>query len=392
MMTMTRALALLAPATVLGYGNDCDVATAKPPHSTEIQFPASENGGRMLGFRTDPPCGPTSTVVVGLAGGGFPVTHMDEVAAAVAAQGISFIALAWPGTHSGYSFEHFGSPLNNWTTYMTNVAVDYLDPVVDHLRADGHTTKIIGFGWALGNRFMRRYERHTGRFDAVIVVSAGDTFEGGDPYLDAWGAIQDDVSNSVEVRYHAWRKRYFGAMNENKTDVAGGWARAKEACTATYAAFFSAFVNPATLYPADDWTVLNGQKPLLLISGSEDRFAPLHANAYRYVALSPDTVTLVEIEGAGHMVPWEAPDEVAHAAAQWLKATLGTCHCGDYCPSEGEWAAIIAGAAVVGLALLILSVVLARKCCKLCKPKAAKDAAVSPAKTTTQAAAPGAAA
>ena len=69
----------------------------------------NHRGGRMLGYRFDPPSGPSKTVITGLTGGGHPVTHLDEYATAMQARGISFISLVWPGAHNGYSFQHFSN-------------------------------------------------------------------------------------------------------------------------------------------------------------------------------------------------------------------------------------------------------------------------------------------
>jgi pimeloyl-ACP methyl ester carboxylesterase len=56
--------------------------------------------------------------------------------------------------------------------------------------------------------------------------------------------------------------------------------------------------------------------PVLVAVGREDRWSPPSQHE-AIAALIPDA-RLVVIEGAGHMLPLEAPDALNHAIADWL--------------------------------------------------------------------------
>jgi pimeloyl-ACP methyl ester carboxylesterase len=60
--------------------------------------------------------------------------------------------------------------------------------------------------------------------------------------------------------------------------------------------------------------------PALIIVGTEDRLTPPKYAMYLYDHLSQ--ATLVEIEGAGHYLQHEAPEELAEALRDWRAQTL----------------------------------------------------------------------
>jgi pimeloyl-ACP methyl ester carboxylesterase len=61
--------------------------------------------------------------------------------------------------------------------------------------------------------------------------------------------------------------------------------------------------------------------PALVVVGTEDRLTPPKYATYLYDHLS--RATLVEIEGAGHYLQHEAPEELAEALRDWRAQTLG---------------------------------------------------------------------
>jgi pimeloyl-ACP methyl ester carboxylesterase len=61
--------------------------------------------------------------------------------------------------------------------------------------------------------------------------------------------------------------------------------------------------------------------PALIVVGTEDRLTPPKYATYLYDHLSQ--ATLVEIAGAGHYLPHEAPEELAAALHDWRAQTLG---------------------------------------------------------------------
>jgi pimeloyl-ACP methyl ester carboxylesterase len=60
--------------------------------------------------------------------------------------------------------------------------------------------------------------------------------------------------------------------------------------------------------------------PALVVVGTEDRLTPLKYATYLYDHLSQ--ATLVEIEGAGHYLQHETPEELAAALRDWRAQTL----------------------------------------------------------------------
>ena len=112
--------------------------------------------------------------MVGYPGSAEPVDSLAEYGKEMAKQGISFIAMAYPGSYNSYFADKDGLP--KYQTFE-EVATYYFRPVTEKLRADG-AKQIVGFGSALGNRIVRLAETHLGLFDVVVVVSAGDQFGG----------------------------------------------------------------------------------------------------------------------------------------------------------------------------------------------------------------------
>jgi pimeloyl-ACP methyl ester carboxylesterase len=283
---------------------------------TKVLFPPNHRGGRMLGYRFDPPSGPSKTVITGLTGGGHPVTHLDEYATAMQARGITFISLVWPAAHNGYSFQHFSN--GTGPTDLAGVAVNYMKPVADYLRANG-ATRVIGFGWALGNRFARLSETALGCFDGVILASAGDTFGAFTGRLAELEEILGDSSKPEAERFAAWRELYLGSGSRDMV-VPGGWGRAHDSCVNTYAGFINVFAGPLE-YLREEWTTAKSA-PILLFSGLDDMFAPVATNGRVYKAWAPDTITLIEVAGSGHMIPWEHPGMLGDETIAWLEATF----------------------------------------------------------------------
>ncbi len=80
------------------------------------------------------------------------------------------------------------------------------------------------------------------------------------------------------------------------------------------------------LYRSGDFTKLAGTEgalgrldvPTLLLWGADDAFAPL-AGAHRFQREIPHA-ELVVVEGAGHFVQEDAPEEVAAALTRFLDA------------------------------------------------------------------------
>ena len=188
--------------------------------ATRIDF-ASYPGsvGQMRGYRVDPASGPTSTVIAALPGGARPPTDLSEFALAMTARGVSVVQLAWPGTHSGYTVAQAGA---NSFSSSTQIALNYLQPVSEYLRTNG-ALRVFGFGWAMGNRFVRIASRVGGLFDGVIIAGAGHTFVGG---------LNSSSSTNEWVQYDVFQQNFFAPSHYGQTFVSNQMARALDECPA----------------------------------------------------------------------------------------------------------------------------------------------------------------
>ncbi|MBI5928413.1 MAG: alpha/beta hydrolase [Chloroflexi bacterium] len=72
-----------------------------------------------------------------------------------------------------------------------------------------------------------------------------------------------------------------------------------------------------SLYDLSD-TITKIQAPTLIIGGGADKMTPLALS--ESLAAQISNSTLVKIEGAGHKMPMECPQEVARAMTQWIEA------------------------------------------------------------------------
>jgi pimeloyl-ACP methyl ester carboxylesterase len=80
----------------------------------------------------------------------------------------------------------------------------------------------------------------------------------------------------------------------------------------------AAQMSAAMATPLEDWWSPPGDVPYLVIQGTKDESAPL-ANGHLLKEQLGDRVTLVDIEGAGHLQPLEAPGPVAEAILSFIR-------------------------------------------------------------------------
>lgn len=94
-------------------------------------------------------------------------------------------------------------------------------------------------------------------------------------------------------------------------------------------AVIDAYMAAARGVPAEtataDWTACNGfdirsrlgeiDGPALVVHGDQDALTPARFQAGLAESLRAERV---EVAGAGHMLPWEAPEAVSHAVRDWL--------------------------------------------------------------------------
>ena len=170
-----------------------------------------------------------------------------------------------------------------------------------------HHEKVVFLGHAFGNRVARAsatlYDELTA---GVILIAAGAER----PVPEAANkalAKCFDPRLPIKTRTEAIRYGFFAGDNE----IPDYWLRGWHAKTAR--------LQGATRQnsPAAEWRA-GGTAPMLVVTGLQDRIAPPEDTIDLLERDYPDRVTGVRIDGAGHAMLPEKPDEIAEAVLTWL--------------------------------------------------------------------------
>lgn len=189
-------------------------------------------------------------------------------------------------------------------------AVRHRGPVTMHDLADDVVAVMDALdlppSWIAGHAFGNRVARtvaldHPDRVLGVILLAAGGTVAPSPEAQDALRITFSDVSDDDAVKAMVY-------MVGNPDDAASAWKAIKVARDPQ----LGAEQRQADIStPEDEWAGIAPGKPALIIQGSHDRMAP-PANGEQLAKKYPDQVTLLSIEGAGHLFPFLHPDETAH--------------------------------------------------------------------------------
>jgi pimeloyl-ACP methyl ester carboxylesterase len=170
-----------------------------------------------------------------------------------------------------------------------------------------HHDRIVFVGHAFGNRLARAssalYPAHSA---GVILIGAG----GQSPIPDAAAKALTacfDPRLPVARRTQAIRYGFFAADNE----IPDYWLRGWHAKTARLQG------GTRTNSPSEDWWH-GGQAPILVIAGLQDTIAPPQDTIDVLERDFPDRVTGIRLDGAGHALLPEKPNEIADAVLTWL--------------------------------------------------------------------------
>ena len=171
--------------------------------------------------------------------------------------------------------------------------------------SDGATILI---GHAFGNRLARATATvKPDKTAGVILLAAG----GLRPIEDkARKALSDSFRPDLPAAEHKAAVRY-GFFAEG-SEVPDYWLRGWHIATGQLQG--SAVQKSET----SDWWQAGGA-PLLVITGLQDKIAPPEDTINVLEETFPDQVTAVRIEGAGHALLPEKPDEIATAVLDWLE-------------------------------------------------------------------------
>lgn len=170
---------------------------------------------------------------------------------------------------------------------------------------------VVFVGHAFGNRVARASAT---LFDeqvaGVILIASG----GQKPIAEkAATALRQsfDPRLTISKRKAAVRYGFFAGDNE----IPDYWLRGWHAGTAR----LQGAATAAT--PSEEWTSA-GTAPMLVIAGMQDTIAPPEDTIDILERAFPDRVTAVRLDGAGHALLPERPDEIAEAALTWLSKDI----------------------------------------------------------------------
>lgn len=162
-------------------------------------------------------------------------------------------------------------------------------------------------GHAYGQRLARCVVAdHSCRVATLTMLAAGGLVRIDRSIAESLGACFDESLSSEEHLRHV--QRVFFAPGNDPGVWAGGWMPAT-------AALQRAAVRAT---PPGEWKSAAAAR-VLVVQGLHDACA-VPENGRRYLAMHPGRTTLVEIEGAGHALLPERPDEVAAAVIAFLRA------------------------------------------------------------------------
>jgi pimeloyl-ACP methyl ester carboxylesterase len=232
-----------------------------------------------------------------LPGGSLAVGYLSDLADALAAAGFRAIRVNPRG--AGASTGPFeGMTLHD---YAADVA-----GVVDEL---GIAPAFV-LGHAYGNRIARTVaaDRPDIVRGVILVAAGGQVAPGPEAQKALMTLFTPDASTSEVLEAMRWMvgspENASSVWDRFKGDRAPGAARAQMAA--------------AQATPLEDWWAPPGDVPYLVIQGLKDEAAPAE-NGHLLKKELGSRVTLVDIPGAGHLQPLEAPVPVAEAVIAFAR-------------------------------------------------------------------------
>jgi pimeloyl-ACP methyl ester carboxylesterase len=233
----------------------------------------------------------TGQAIVLLPGGSLAVGYLADLAETLAAAGFHAVRVNPRGAGESTGPME-GLTLHDFATDVAGV-IDELD-----------LAPAFVLGHAYGNRIARTVAAD--RPDVVrgvILIAAGGKVPPGPEAQQALVTLFTPTASEAEVLD---AMTWMVGSPENASSV---WERFKgDRAPATAAAQMAA----AQSTPLGDWWSPPGDAPYLVIQGTKDAAAPAE-NGHLLKEELGDRVTLVDIPGAGHLQPLEAPQPIAEA-------------------------------------------------------------------------------
>jgi pimeloyl-ACP methyl ester carboxylesterase len=165
-------------------------------------------------------------------------------------------------------------------------------------------------GHAYGNRIARMVAAdRPDLVRGVVLVAAGGKVA---PRAEAQQALRTLFTPTASDSEVLEAMKWMVGTPENASSV---WERFKGARAPGAAAGQMAAAQST---PLEDWWSPPGDVPYLVIQGLNDEAAPV-ANGHLLKEEIGDRVTLIDIPGAGHLQPLEAPGPVADAIREFVR-------------------------------------------------------------------------
>ena len=261
-------------------------------HYVSELYPANGNLKAAVSYYELTVTDPRGPRIVMFASAGREVSDFNELATSLHQAGYPITMIEAPGIGASVASED--SP-------------DLFDLARDAHGIYAADEAVIFLGHAFGNRVARASAT---LFDAqtagVILIASG----GQKPIAEkAQKALTDsfDPRLTISARTKAVRYGFFAEGNE----IPDYWLRGWHAGTGR----LQGAATRAT--PAQAWTA-GGTSPMLIIAGLQDTIAPPEDTIDVLEQAYPDRVTAIRLDGAGHALLPEKPDEIASAILDWL--------------------------------------------------------------------------
>ncbi|MBN9215758.1 MAG: alpha/beta hydrolase [Microbacterium sp. SCN 70-200] len=255
--------------------------------ATRQIFVPAESGGRAIPYVLD---GEGPTVVL-LPAAGLDIVTLGTLASILVEEDFRVLRVGSRRPAAGV------------TPTLHDLAQDVVD-VMDHV---GVTDAWIG-GHALGGTLARIISvDHTDRVDGVIMLAAeGPTA----PTAEATAALRtvfttDDDAEALEA---------LPALIGQSADAVHAWNIVKAARDADVVAMQDAAVASTA---STEWTELAAGVPVLLVAGAEDAVSSPQ-DAEQLQAAAPDRVSVVRLDGVGHLFPVTHPGETSWVIEDYL--------------------------------------------------------------------------
>lgn len=182
---------------------------------------------------------------------------------------------------------------------------DYADDLAAVLDAEQILSPVVVVGHAFGNRIARAFAtRYPQRVDSLVLLAAGDSA----PPPGMSGLMPRIVLRAwpEATRRSALQQAFFAPGNDAPVHWVQGW----------YPLAAVAQTHATATTPQAEW-IRGGEVPMLVVQAAQDALAPGAAEALRQ--LFPQRVRVIVLEGVGHAMLPERPQEVAAIVLRHLR-------------------------------------------------------------------------